>query len=56
MTVLERRFQGERFNYETKFTLESKRFEDLAPAMRKCLDSFQEVPGEIRAPGVGKPA
>jgi hypothetical protein len=55
MTVLERRFRGARFDYETKFTVESKRFEELAPVLRKSLDSFREVPGEV--PGAaGKPA
>ncbi|WP_169974902.1 hypothetical protein [Tautonia rosea] len=47
MTVLERRFQGGRFDYETKFTLESKRFDALAPELRRCLDSFSEEPGEV---------
>jgi hypothetical protein len=47
MTVLERRFQGDRFSYEAKFTLESKRFDDLAPELRRCLDSFSEEPGEV---------
>jgi hypothetical protein len=55
MTVLERRFRGKRFDYETKFTVESKRFDDLAPALRKSLDSFREVPGEVPGAG-GKPA
>jgi hypothetical protein len=51
MTVLERRFRGSRFNYEVKFTVESKRFDELLPAMRKSLDSFEEVPGEVPATG-----
>jgi hypothetical protein len=55
MTVLERRFRGDRFDYETKFTVESKRFDDLAPALRKSLDSFREVPGDVPAAG-GRPA
>lgn len=54
MVVLERRFQGERFNYEVKYTLESERFDALAPALRRSLDSFSEVPGEL--PVGGKPA
>jgi hypothetical protein len=54
MTVLERRFRGERFDYEAKFTVESKRFDDLAPALRRCLDSFRELPGDI--PAGGRPA
>lgn len=54
MTVLERRFQGDRFSYEAKFTLESKRFDDLAAELRRCLDSFSEKPGEVPVvrPGV----
>ena len=53
MTVLERRFRGERFEYEVKFTLESERFEGLAPELRRCLDSFGEVPGEVPAARAG---
>ena len=53
MTVLERRFRGDRFEYEVKFTLESERFEGLAPELRRCLDSFAEVPGEVPAAGGG---
>jgi hypothetical protein len=49
MTVLERRFRGERFDYEVKYTVESKRFDALAPALRKSLDSFAEVPGTVPA-------
>lgn len=55
MTVLERRFRGERFNYEVKYTVESERFELLSPTLRRSLDSFREVPGEVPAVG-GKPA
>ena len=55
MTVLERRFKGGRFDYEVKYTLESKRFDDLAPALRKSLDTFRELPGAVRA-APGKPA
>jgi hypothetical protein len=47
MTVLERRFRGERFDYELKYTVESKRFDALAPLIRKSLDSFKEVPGRV---------
>jgi hypothetical protein len=56
MTVLERRFRGERFDYEVKFTVESKRFDALEPGMRKSLDSFHEVPGAVAPTGPGKPA
>ena len=49
MTVIERRFVGSRFDYEVKYTLESKRFDALAPVLRKSLDSFKELPGP--APG-----
>lgn len=55
MTVLERRFRGERFDYEAKFTVESERFDALAPAMRRSLESFREVEGPVADPG-GKPA
>ena len=47
MTVLERRFRGERFDYEVKYTVESKRFDELAPTFRKSLDSFREAPGDV---------
>ncbi|RUL88109.1 hypothetical protein [Tautonia sociabilis] len=53
MTVLERRFRGDRFEYEAKFTLESERFDALAPALRRCLDSFAEVPGEVSGAPAG---
>jgi hypothetical protein len=49
MTVLEWRFRGGRFDYEVKFTVESKRFDALAPALRKSLESFDEVPGTVPA-------
>lgn len=55
MTVLERRFAGERFDYEVKFTVESERFDAVAPALRGCLDGFAELPGDV--PGApGRPA
>jgi hypothetical protein len=50
MTILERRFRGDRFDYEVKYTVESKRFDELAPTLRKSLDSFDELPGAT--PGV----
>ena len=49
MTVIERRFRGDRFDYEVKFTVESKRFDQLAPKFRESLDSFRELPGEVPA-------
>ena len=55
MTVIERRFRGSRFDYEVKYTLESKRFDALAPALRKSLDSFRELPGPAPG-GTGKAA
>ena len=55
MTVLERRFRGDRFEYEVKFTLESERFDALAPELRRCLDGFAEVPGEVPAARAGAP-
>ncbi len=45
MTVIERRFAGSRFDYEVKYTLESSRFDALAPMLRKSLDSFRKLPG-----------
>lgn len=56
MTILERRFRGERFDYEVKYTVESKRYDELAPALRKSLDSFSEVPGEVPRGGPSRPA
>ncbi len=53
MTVLERRFRGEKINYEVKYTIESKRFDELAPVLRKNLDSFGELPGGLQ-PGATK--
>ncbi len=49
MTVIERRFPGSRFDYEVKYTLETKRFDALGPVLRKSLESFRELPGP--APG-----
>src|SRR4051794_26739325 len=49
MTMLERRFRGDRFDYEVKYTVESKRFDDLAPTLRSSLDSFGELPGDAPA-------
>lgn len=56
MTILERRFRGERFDYEVKFTVESKRFDALAPALRRSLDSFEERPGAVPKAGPSRPA
>ncbi len=56
MTVLERRFRGGRFDYELKYTVESKRFDALAPTIRKSIESFSEVPGAVPAVGPSKPA
>jgi hypothetical protein len=50
MTVLEHRFRGDRFDYEFKATVETLRFEALLPALRRALESFQEVPGEVIRP------
>ena len=50
MTVIERRFRGDRFDYEVKYTVESKRFDQLVPRFRKSFDSFREFPGEFPAP------
>jgi hypothetical protein len=56
MTVIEWRFRGDRFDYELKFTVESARFDALAPAFRKSLESFRELPGTVPAAGAGKAA
>jgi hypothetical protein len=56
MTVFERRFRGERFDYEVKYTVESKRFDELAPRFRKSFDSFREIPGDVPGTGVKKAA
>jgi hypothetical protein len=54
MTVIERRFQGGRFDYEVKFTVESKRFDQLAPLFRRSFDSFREAPGNVPVKGSSK--
>ena len=51
-----REASGGRFDYEVKYTIESKRFDALAPALRKSLDSFGEVPGPVPAAGNRKAA
>ncbi len=56
MTVIEWRFRGDRFDYELKFTVESDRFDRLAPAFRKCFRSFGESPGVVPAAAAGKAA
>jgi hypothetical protein len=56
MTVIERRFRGSRFDYEVKYTVESKRFDELVPGFRKSFDSFQESPGDVPGAGTGKAA
>jgi hypothetical protein len=43
-TVFERQFHVDGFNYTVCFTIESRRFNDLSPVIRKCIDSFQVVP------------
>jgi hypothetical protein len=54
MTVVERRFRGKRFDYEVKYTLESKRFDELIDKMRATFNTFEELPGDV--PGAGKAA
>ena len=56
MTVIERRFRGDRFDYEVKYTVESKRFDGLSPQLRKSLDSFREDSGGVSTGGPSKPA
>lgn len=43
ITILERRFRGEKRNYEVKFTCESSEFKKIEVELRKVLDSFREV-------------
>jgi hypothetical protein len=47
MTVIERRFRGGRFDYEVKYTVESKRFDELVPKFRQSFESFDEFPGDV---------
>jgi hypothetical protein len=47
MTVIERRFRGDRFDYEVKYTVETKRFDQLAPKLRESLETFKEIPGVV---------
>lgn len=54
-TVIERRFRGGRFDYEIKYTLETKRFDAMLPILRQSLDSFRELPGPAPG-GTGKAA
>ena len=51
MTVIERRFRGERFDYEVKFTLETKRFDELVPGVPQESREFPRDAG--RGPGAG---
>ena len=48
MTILERRFTGDRFDYEVKYTVETKRFDDLVPGP-------PQEPGEFRGEAGGRP-
>jgi hypothetical protein len=50
MTILERRFAGKRFDYELKYTVETKQFEVLEPMMKRTFNSFEELPGEVPVP------
>ncbi len=54
MTIIERRFRGLRFDYEVKYTVESKRFDELAPKFQQSFESFREHPGEVPAAGSTK--
>jgi hypothetical protein len=47
MTVIERRFRGGRLDYEVKYTVESKRFDQLVPKFQESFKSFRELPGEV---------
>ncbi len=54
MTVIERRFRGGRFDYEVKYTVESKRFDELVPKFRRSFESFSEFPGDVPGAATGK--
>jgi hypothetical protein len=54
MTVIERRFRGGRLDYEVKYTVESKRFDQLAPKFQESFKSFRELPGEVPTSGIRK--
>ena len=54
MTVIERRFRGIRFDYEVKYTVESQRFDELAPKFQQSFESFREHPGDVPAAGSTK--
>lgn len=57
MTILERRFAADRLDFEVKYTVESKRFDALAPTLRESLDGFQELPSTAPVKkGTGKDA
>jgi hypothetical protein len=56
MTVIERRFRGDRLDYEIKYTVESQRFDELAPTFRRSFNSFREHPGAVPSAGTGKSA
>jgi hypothetical protein len=56
MTVIERRFHGSRFDYEVKYTVESRRFDELAPRFRQSFDSFRETPGNVPGAATEKAA
>jgi hypothetical protein len=52
ITVVERRFRGDRFDYELKYTLETERLEALLPSLKASFESFEEQVGDV--PGLGK--
>jgi hypothetical protein len=56
MTVIERRLRGVRFDYEVKYTVESQRFDELAPKFRRSFESFREAPGTVPGAGTDKAA
>jgi hypothetical protein len=56
MTVIERRFRGGRLDYEMKYTVESQRFDELAPKFRQSFESFREHPGAVPGSGSNKAA
>lgn len=47
ITIFERRFSGKECNYEVRYTLERSAFEKTEKALRKSLESFKEIEGQI---------
>jgi hypothetical protein len=44
ITILQRRFQGKRRNYEVNFTILTDQFDKLEAKLKASADSFKEFP------------